>query len=368
MGDTNTRIYHGVRNQTISVGPAVDSNSHTDGSITIGLQGFEDTAFGTQTASTQPGTTVTLQGFSDFATGTFIAEPTVIPPFHKSDIKYYLSGGLYNKVPSKSLGGVQSTTEINNEPGNLFDQISQTELSKGSTMYRCLYVSNTGMAMLEDTQVWVDVSNTSTPIQLGVFTQTEVQRVTLSGTPVGGTFTLKYTASVAGTPVSQTTGDIQFDPDYNVTALNIKSALNSLALLGEVTTSGQYTNEFHYFVTFGGKHDLRSHQLLQVVNNSILGPNTLTVKRITPGSPINALAQDVGYQNQAPTGVTFNLDKTPIGTVDALDVFPVWLQRTVSPNSKITQDIIIINLSAQVEEEDVWVSFQVRSLFRASAT
>lgn len=63
-----------------------------------------------------------------------------------SDIKFYLSGGASNTLPSACLGGAMSTTtEVNGGTplNNLFDDVSDVEAAAGDTEYRCFFVKNT---------------------------------------------------------------------------------------------------------------------------------------------------------------------------------------------------------------------------------
>ncbi|MGW1998152.1 hypothetical protein [Embleya sp. NPDC001921] len=77
---------------------------------------------------------------------------------------------------------------------------------------------------------------------VGAFFTSEVQTVTITGTPTGGTFTLTYD--------SQTTAGIP----YNATAAQVKTALVALSNIGtsDVTTTGGALPGTPIVVTFGG--------------------------------------------------------------------------------------------------------------------
>lgn len=79
-----------------------------------------------------------------------------------SDIKFYLSGGSGNTLPSACLGGAPSTTEVNGGTplNNLFDDVSDVEAAAGDTEYRCFYVKNThGTDSLSSAAIYI-ASNT----------------------------------------------------------------------------------------------------------------------------------------------------------------------------------------------------------------
>jgi len=63
-------------------------------------------------------------------------------PVSAASLKYYLSGGSGNTNPNASLGGARSTTEVAGTINNLFDDVSGSESTAGSTEYRCLYFRN----------------------------------------------------------------------------------------------------------------------------------------------------------------------------------------------------------------------------------
>lgn len=90
-----------------------------------------------------------------------------------ADIKFYLSGGASNTLPSACLGGAISTTEVNGGTplNNLFDDVSDTEAAAGDTEYRCFYVKNTsGADTLTGAAVYI-ASNTpsaDTTVNIGL--------------------------------------------------------------------------------------------------------------------------------------------------------------------------------------------------------
>ena len=63
-------------------------------------------------------------------------------PVSAANLKFYLSGGAGNTNPNASLGGVRSTTEVAATINNLWDDVTGSESTSGSTEYRCCYFRN----------------------------------------------------------------------------------------------------------------------------------------------------------------------------------------------------------------------------------
>ena len=104
----------------------------------------------------------------------------------------------------------------------------------------------------------------------------EVQTVTITGTPTGGTFTLTY--------AGQTTAPIA----YNATATAVQTALRALSNLGnaDVTCAGGPFPGTPVTATFGG--DLADTDVAQMTaSGSFTGGTspTITVTTTTPGNP-----------------------------------------------------------------------------------
>lgn len=270
--------------------------------------------------------------------------------FYTEDVKYYLSGGALNRETSKSLGGAPSDEQVGDSLNNLFGREKLT----GGTTYRCMYIFNVGATVMENTKIWIEQNAELSDIDIGIAFFTEVQQITLSGTPTGGDFKLRYTANVEGIQVSQNTDEIPFSSTAITMANNIQNALNDLDLLSEVTVTATFTTAWIYRVTFGGIHNYREHQTLTVIQNHVTGSDiALSTQTITEGHPVNAIAADIGFENQPPNGVSFTrpdqLTALTIGTLSPLDGFAVWLRRTSLANTTGNSDSVIIKLAAQVE-------------------
>lgn len=89
-----------------------------------------------------------------------------------TDIKFFLSGGNTNTAPNASLGGVISSTEIDNDTlNNLFDSVTGAESTSGTVEYRCFYVMNTnGADTLSAVKTWISANtpSTFTSVDIGI--------------------------------------------------------------------------------------------------------------------------------------------------------------------------------------------------------
>jgi len=230
----------------------------------------------------------------------------------------------------------------------LFPPVTKDEALTGSVTYRCFYVTNDGMDTLQTVNCYLEQGDNISDTRLGANLATEIQQIILSGDPIGGTFRLTYTAVIGGSAVSQETYDITFDPDPDTMANNIQTALNDLTHLSEVTATAQFTDAWRYNVTFGGVHSNRLQRLLEVTNNAVTG-GVFTVASLVKGSPINAIAPSIGFDNQPPNGVAFVAQSAiiTIGDILSLDGFSLWLKRT-TPAVQVNgteQDHITVNVA-----------------------
>lgn len=127
----------------------------------------------------------------------------------------------------------------------------------------------------------------------------EVQTVTITGTPTGGTFALGFDG--------QTTGPIDFD----ATNAELDTALEALSNLapGDVTVTGGPGPGTPFVVTFSSA--LGDVPVMTLVTNSLTGGTapTVTITTGTPGSTLTAIgyrAPEVGG-DPLPNGVSIEL-------------------------------------------------------------
>lgn len=127
-------------------------------------------------------------------------------PIASSDIDFLLSGGSSNSDPDASLGGVISSTEVDdNVDNNLFDDVSGAEHTAGDVEYRCIYVKNShGSLTLTDAVVWIqsDTSGADSDISIAVGTAavngTEQTVANESTAPTGVTWSDAATSRATG--------------------------------------------------------------------------------------------------------------------------------------------------------------------------
>ncbi len=124
----------------------------------------------------------------------------------------------------------------------------------------------------------------------------EVQTVTITGSPGGGTFTLSFG--------SQTTGAIA----YNATAAAVQTALEALPAIvpGDVTVTGSAGGP--YTVTFGGAHTGDQPQM--TATSSLTGGSSPGVT-VATGTGGGSSATD---GSQTAVGFLFNSTRVPAGS------------------------------------------------------
>ena len=121
--------------------------------------------------------------------------------------------------------------------------------------------------------------------------------------------------------------------------MNLQNAIRSISGLdGATVIGGRKDNSASLSVNFFGVGDHKSHDLLEIVENSV-GTNP-SILKIADGSPINRTAQLVESTTSEPVGVTFypyGVIKT-IGTLNSQEFFPVWIKRTLKNNAVYTSE------------------------------
>lgn len=240
-------------------------------------------------------------------------------------IDFFLSGGLANVDGNQSLGGLPSNQLYLPGTNTLFAQVTSDEAQNGGEVYRCIYGSANSTADLTNCSVSVLQNTEFSSVSIGFELADDVQIIEFAGTPTGGTFTLKYLALVNDVTVVQETYPITYST-LATTAADIQTALNDLTYLSTTLVEGQAPSLFQ--VTFAGEDGHRSQILLEVTNFAVIGSSGATVSQLTAGSPKNAIATNIGFENQTPFGITFSLGSTGLGTLRPGDVFPIWLRRS----------------------------------------
>lgn len=237
------------------------------------------------------------------------------------DINAVLSGGTQNTEQQASLGGFPSSVEPGSGVNNLYNNVTSQQTTQGWTDYRCLYIFNDSEEIRYGVNVSIEyLTEIGAEIQLGLVLQNEVQSIQFSPAPTSGTFKIAIHGFESET--------ITWDSDTSVLAENIQSAIESFTECSvSVPTGGTHL----YRITFGGIMGNKSLSSMTVEDSTLTPSPTITIKKVTSGSPINTIAPDTGDQVIAPTGITFFDAITPIvvGKLLPAEGFPLWFKRTV---------------------------------------
>jgi|LSQX01.1.fsa_nt_gb hypothetical protein len=272
-----------------------------------------------------------------------------------SDISVVLSGGSANLDPNKSLGGQPSSSPIvNNSLNNLFDDISPDEADVGHEDYRCIYIFNDGDTSVFEVALWISSDYTGgATMELGVEQASEMQRITVAGSPTGGSLLLSYDSREF---------TVFYHSDLADWAKELQTKLNALTndqggkLLGGVSVTTQNTGAVTIFdINFIGRDASRNHSTITVVANSLTPNSTITIATTRQGGPINTSAVGIDVETTPPGGVSFFAasEASPISfpRLDPGDGFPLWVKRTIlAETDPVERDGFQLRFAAQTLE------------------
>lgn len=261
------------------------------------------------------------------------------------DLVVVLTGGSSNADPATSLGGDPSSQPIIGILNNLFENITPEEAKIGKEDYRCIYIFNNNASDdIYELKLFI-VSETvgGSEIEIGIIKKKEVQRITIGGSIINGSFDVTYQGE---------TKTVAYDIDPATWASNLQTALNEMELLENilVTVSGTFTSRI-FNITFGSEDDYRFHELLEVDTDNLTGAGiTNSVSRLIAGEPINSVPSSIDVETTPPTGVVFTYPtaESPmiIGTFRAEEGFPLWIKRTTPPTTvPIANDGVKLRIS-----------------------
>lgn len=267
--------------------------------------------------------------------------------FSTDQFAFFLSGGFGNTDLSASIGGLPSNKQIPGGTNNLFSKVTTTEESSGGSRYRCIYLSNTSDYPLKNITIWVDQQpEFLSDIQIGIEKRNEIQQINFTRSVFGGTFSLRYIIREGNFLIVQNTSNITWYPDANNTANAIQSALNALTYLDDVTVTATVTTSpsdplipFIYFtINFTKLSGDKTHNLLEFDSLALISDDVQTsIEAKIKGSPINAVATNIGFENQAPSGVVFSQtsEGEPLSFESMLpgDVIGIWVRRFTAANT-----------------------------------
>ena len=157
-----------------------------------------------------------------------------------SEISLVLSGGSVNSDPSLSLGGNPSSSPVNsNALNNIFNDITPDESLSGLEDYRCVYFFNDSDDPIFNLKLWMlSETENGSSVTLGIQDKDEIQRLTITGTPTGGSFSLTYSGQ---TCISSYNADLGIWATTLQTNLNALQDTDGLPLLTGVVVNAQNT-------------------------------------------------------------------------------------------------------------------------------
>ncbi len=261
-----------------------------------------------------------------------------------SDISFLLSGGSTNLNPDLSLGGPPSSNPVAGNLNSLFRDVTPEEATAGLVEYRCFYISNSSESeTLRGAAVQTSVQATGGAfVDLGVSRATESQRIEISGGVSSGSAEFRL-------------GDASFSGAWSGSAESFRTSLLeslSSAGLGDVVVERSSGSTDVFTLFFSGSLDNKSHPLVELVDSSLSGESSvsISISRVTTGSPINTVAPLVPTRSTPPAGVTFLTtsasSKITIGNLGPGDSMPVWIRRTTPAGTEFKEgDSVTIRLS-----------------------
>jgi hypothetical protein len=262
-------------------------------------------------------------------------EKTVI---QNNDIIFVLSGGSENTDPALSFGGDPSAVPVGQGANALFVNVTADQAEAGYADYRCIYAFNHSLTdTLYNCGFFIkNQVEGGAEVGIGVLTYNEEQKITIIGTITGGSIVLKY---------EQTTITVAGDPDPRFFGRNMQDAVKTIPGLEDVlvitslgvTQGGDaiYTFSVQFFDLNTGN---RFHPLFTHVSNTLTPTPVVAVARYRSGSPINTVAELTSSGETAPFGIAFptytSSTRPTIGHLRPGDAMPIWIKRTVPPNSQ----------------------------------
>jgi hypothetical protein len=253
-----------------------------------------------------------------------------------SDIDFLLSGGSTNSNPNNSIGGPPSNFPVLGLMNNLFANVKSESANSGSTDYRCFYISNRNATdTLYDVQVYFSEQGPrGSNVSVGVQKRTEIQKVSLISPISSGVLNMRYDKQ-------------QFSVTWGGSPESFGASLQSnlSAIVSGVSVLTQVQGENYFFtVSFLNKADNKSHPLLEVIRNNLVGRDVpiVSISKIVEGRPINSIATSISVDTVPPVGVSFytpdSSSKLTVGSLSPGDIVPIWLKRITLPGTEYLQN------------------------------
>jgi hypothetical protein len=253
----------------------------------------------------------------------------VFTSFQTLQINIVYSGGLNNSDPSKSIGGPPSSNFVILRDGtqsgvlnNLFSDVSRQDAESGVVDYRCFYITNDSSSdTLYQASVFIQNEfNSQSSVQLGISKETDVQILSFSSIPSGGTFKIKIG------PL--TTSPIDWNSNPSILQSNIQNALGQFEEIDTVVSNIILNN---YQISFIRNSNFRNFELIEIVDNNLSPYTEIQVEKQKEGQPINSIAPRIFNSQSPPFNVVFyetnSSSKLLLGDLSPGDVVPIWIRR-----------------------------------------
>lgn len=253
-----------------------------------------------------------------------------------NEVTLQYSGGEFNNNPINSLGGAISAYPVGNSINNLFSDVTTEQAIAGIINYRCLYIANNSEADNFYECLVSVISQTSSEIEIGAYFTSEIQRITITDTIVTGNFSLT---------IDENEIIISANADNEEFALNIQNSFNSNGFT-DVEVNWIPSENRIFQINFYGIDSNRFHELM-TVSEMDFEPGSITVEKITDGSPINYEANEIESSTTTPAGVTY-LSELDFGTLGPGDVVGFWIKQTIEEGaSAIADDEFTLKISGK---------------------
>jgi hypothetical protein len=159
---------------------------------------------------------------------------------------------------------------------------------------------------------------------IGLDKKNDIQKITLSGSPISGNLVLNYD------------GDdftVEFSSNTQQLALNFQQQLIDLGLLGVIVTTEAKTGYYNILINFESDSGFKYHPLISLVSNNLSPSTEFFINKIQDGSPINIIVPKTQSILSEPENITFDLI-TPINPIYLASLkpnegIPIWLKRVV---------------------------------------
>jgi hypothetical protein len=167
-------------------------------------------------------------------------------------------------------------------------------------------------------------NSSSAVCYIGLDKKNDIQKITLSGSPISGNLVLNYD------------GDdftVEFSSNTQQLALNFQQQLIDLGLLGVIVTTEAKTGYYNILINFESDSGFKYHPLISLVSNNLSPSTEFFINKIQDGSPINIIVPKTQSILSEPENITFDLI-TPINPIYLASLkpnegIPIWLKRVV---------------------------------------